>query len=138
MPIYKRGSVQIHYEERCITMDLRSAKGGGSSGPVEVDRPWDAYADDQLGLMDYLGKLAEPLVNTICRQRRDPSLGLLLRAPAYLLRLLNELRQELRNRAFFRRPRDRLPPSTELGNATTTKSLPWIDVNVRPIVERRP
>ena len=24
-------------------------------GPVEVDRPWDAYADDQLGLMDHLG-----------------------------------------------------------------------------------
>ena len=23
--------------------------------PVEVDRPWDSYADDQLGLMDHLG-----------------------------------------------------------------------------------
>jgi hypothetical protein len=34
------------------------------------------------------------------------------------------VRQELRNRAFFRLLRDRLPPSTELGNATTTKSLP--------------
>jgi len=93
MPIYKRGSVQIHYEEagsgfpllvipggglnatigylsertpfnpmselsdqfRCITMDLRNAIGGGSSGPVEVDRPWDSFADDQLGLMDHLG-----------------------------------------------------------------------------------
>ena len=40
---------------RCITMDLRNATGGGSSGPVEVDRPWDAYADDQIGLMDHLG-----------------------------------------------------------------------------------
>lgn len=40
---------------RCITMDLRNAHGGGSSGPVEVDRPWDAYCDDQLGLMDHLG-----------------------------------------------------------------------------------
>ena len=93
MPIYKRGSVQIHYEEagsgfpllvipggglnatvsylsertpfnpmvvlsdeyRCITMYLRNANGGRSSGPVEVDRPWDSYADDQLGLMDHLG-----------------------------------------------------------------------------------
>src|ERR1700674_3735141 len=93
MPIYKRGSVQIHYEEagsgfpllvipggglnatisylsertpfnpmnvlsdeyRCITMDLRNANGGQSTGPVEVDRPWDSYADDQLGLMDHLG-----------------------------------------------------------------------------------
>jgi pimeloyl-ACP methyl ester carboxylesterase len=40
---------------RCITMDLRNANGGTSSGPVEVDRPWDSYADDQLGLMDHLG-----------------------------------------------------------------------------------
>jgi pimeloyl-ACP methyl ester carboxylesterase len=42
-------------EFRCITMDLRNANGGRSSGPVEVDRPWDSYADDQLGLMDHLG-----------------------------------------------------------------------------------
>ena len=40
---------------RCITMDLRNANGGQSSGPVEIDRPWDSYADDQLGLMDHLG-----------------------------------------------------------------------------------
>jgi pimeloyl-ACP methyl ester carboxylesterase len=42
-------------EYRCITMDLRNANGGQSTGPLEVDRPWDAYADDQLGLMDHLG-----------------------------------------------------------------------------------
>jgi len=40
---------------RCITLDLRNADGGQSSGPVEVERPWDAYADDHLGLMDHLG-----------------------------------------------------------------------------------
>lgn len=42
-------------EYRCITMDLRNAAGGQSSGPLEVDRPWDSYTDDQLGLMDHLG-----------------------------------------------------------------------------------
>jgi pimeloyl-ACP methyl ester carboxylesterase len=42
-------------EYRCITSDLRNAIGGQSSGPLEVDRPWDSYADDQLGLMDHLG-----------------------------------------------------------------------------------
>ena len=42
-------------EYRCITMDLRNANGGQSSGPLEIDRPWDAYADDQLGLMGHLG-----------------------------------------------------------------------------------
>src|ERR1700684_3786059 len=40
---------------RCITADLRNAPSGQSSGPVEVDRPWDSYTDDQLGLMDHLG-----------------------------------------------------------------------------------
>ena len=42
-------------EYRCITADLRNANGGQSSGPLEFDRPWDAYADDQLGVMDHLG-----------------------------------------------------------------------------------
>jgi pimeloyl-ACP methyl ester carboxylesterase len=42
-------------EYRCIAADLRNANGGRSSGPVEVDRPWDAYSDDHLGLMDHLG-----------------------------------------------------------------------------------
>ena len=42
-------------EYRCITADLRNAPSGQSSGPLEVDRPWESYADDQLGLMDHLG-----------------------------------------------------------------------------------
>jgi pimeloyl-ACP methyl ester carboxylesterase len=40
---------------RCITMDQRNATGGESTGPVPVDNPWDAFADDQLGLVDHLG-----------------------------------------------------------------------------------
>src|SRR5215471_9992092 len=42
-------------EYRCIAADLRNANAGQSSGPLEIDRPWDAYADDQLGVMDQLG-----------------------------------------------------------------------------------
>jgi pimeloyl-ACP methyl ester carboxylesterase len=42
-------------EYRCIAADLRNANGGQSSGPLEIERPWDAYTDDQLGLMDHLG-----------------------------------------------------------------------------------
>jgi pimeloyl-ACP methyl ester carboxylesterase len=42
-------------EYRCITADLRNAPNGQSTGPVEVDRPWESYADDQIGLMDHLG-----------------------------------------------------------------------------------
>ena len=92
MPIYSRGDVRIHYEEkgsgfplliapggglnslakncatgvfnpmaafendfRCITMDLRNANGGESHGPVQVEDPWRGFAEDQLGLMDFLG-----------------------------------------------------------------------------------
>jgi len=93
VPLYERGDVRIHYEERgsgfplllipggglnstlsfftasspfnafeefsdefrCISNDLRNATGGQSSWPLEIDRPLDAYADDQLGLMDHLG-----------------------------------------------------------------------------------
>ena len=40
---------------RCITMDQRNANGGESTGPVQVEDPWDAFATDQLGLMDHLG-----------------------------------------------------------------------------------
>jgi len=42
-------------EFRCIGADLRNANGGQSSGPLEIDRPWDAYTDDHIGLMDHLG-----------------------------------------------------------------------------------
>src|SRR6266511_236782 len=52
-------------EYRVIAADLRNANGGESSGPLEIDRPWDAYTDDHLGLMDHLG-LSEFLVLGFC------------------------------------------------------------------------
>lgn len=52
-------------EYRCITSDLRNANGGQSSGPLEIDRPWDAYSDDQLGLIDHLG-IKEFMVMGFC------------------------------------------------------------------------
>ena len=50
---------------RCISMDLRNANGGQSSGPLEIDRPWEAYADDQLGLIDHL-RIQEFMVMGFC------------------------------------------------------------------------
>jgi pimeloyl-ACP methyl ester carboxylesterase len=41
-------------EFRCIYADLRNSSGE-STGPVEIDRPWDSYTDDHIGLMDHLG-----------------------------------------------------------------------------------
>jgi pimeloyl-ACP methyl ester carboxylesterase len=42
-------------EYRVISFDLRNSTGSESTGPLEIDRPWDGYTDDHLGLMDHLG-----------------------------------------------------------------------------------
>lgn len=42
-------------EYRCVAADLRNATQGQSTGPLEVDRPWDAFTDDHLRLLDHLG-----------------------------------------------------------------------------------
>jgi pimeloyl-ACP methyl ester carboxylesterase len=52
-------------EYRCIASDLRNANGGQSTGPLEADRPWDAYTDDHLGLMDHL-KIDKFMVMGFC------------------------------------------------------------------------
>ena len=40
---------------RCITLDSRNSPNGQSRGPLDIERPWDSFADDQLSLMDHLG-----------------------------------------------------------------------------------
>jgi pimeloyl-ACP methyl ester carboxylesterase len=52
-------------EYRVIAADLRNTNRGQSTGPLEVDRPWDAYTDDQIGLMDHLG-IGEFMVLGFC------------------------------------------------------------------------
>lgn len=39
----------------CIASDLRNANAGQSFGPLEIDRRWDSYTDDHIGVMDHLG-----------------------------------------------------------------------------------
>jgi pimeloyl-ACP methyl ester carboxylesterase len=56
----KRGNpfnpiAEFRNEYRCISSDLRNATTGQSTGPLDVERPWDSYTDDHLGLMDHLG-----------------------------------------------------------------------------------
>jgi pimeloyl-ACP methyl ester carboxylesterase len=46
---------ELKSEFRCVTFDLRNANGGESTGPLEIYRPWDAYTDDHIGIMDHLG-----------------------------------------------------------------------------------
>jgi pimeloyl-ACP methyl ester carboxylesterase len=40
---------------RCVAADLRNAPSGQSTGPLEIDRSWDSYTDDQIAVMDHLG-----------------------------------------------------------------------------------
>ena len=42
-------------EFRCIAFDPRNSNNGQSTGPLDVERPWDMHADDQIALMDHLG-----------------------------------------------------------------------------------
>ena len=66
-------------EYRVIAADLRNANGDESTGPLAIDRPWDAYANDQLGLMDHLGSFfwasasAAPSSGTCCSWRPSAS-----------------------------------------------------------------
>jgi len=53
-------------EPQASTLSSNAMRHSGqSSGPAEVDRPSDAFADDQLGLMDYLG-IGEFMVMGFC------------------------------------------------------------------------
>lgn len=36
-------------------LDVRNAIGGKTTGPLEVEKAWDAFTDDQLALADHLG-----------------------------------------------------------------------------------
>ena len=78
-------------EYRCIASDLRNAAGGQSSGPLEIDRPWDACTDDQLGLMDHLGIdkfmvmgfcIGGPLVWNLLRRAPDRIVAAVLAQPS--------------------------------------------------------
>jgi pimeloyl-ACP methyl ester carboxylesterase len=78
-------------EYRCIASDLRNANGGQSSGPLEIDRPWDAYTDDHLGLMDHLriGKfmvmgfcIGGPFIWNLLRRAPDRIVAAVLAQPS--------------------------------------------------------
>src|SRR6516164_3418764 len=59
MAVWARAVINIpeefKHDFRVISMDQRNATGGESTGPVAVDDPWGAFADDQLGVMNHLG-----------------------------------------------------------------------------------
>ena len=78
-------------EYRCIAADLRNGNRGQSSGPLEVDRPWDAHTDDHLGVMDHLGIdrfmvlgfcIAGPFIWNLLRRAPDRVVAAVLAQPS--------------------------------------------------------
>ncbi len=76
---------------RCIAADLRNSATGESSGPLETDRPWDAYSDDHLGLMDELGIdkflvmgfcIGGPMIHNLLQLAPDRIVGAALMQPS--------------------------------------------------------
>ena len=76
---------------RCIAADLRNSATGESSGPLETDRPWDAYSDDPLGLMDELGLdkflamgfcIGGPMIHNLLQLAPDRIVGAALMQPS--------------------------------------------------------
>ena len=77
-------------EFRVIALDYRNANDGKSKGPLEVDRPWDAHTDDQIGLMDHLGIykfvvtgfcIGGPLIWNLLRRAPDRVVAAILAHP---------------------------------------------------------
>jgi pimeloyl-ACP methyl ester carboxylesterase len=78
-------------EYRCIMADLRNAPEGQSTGPLEIERPWDSHTDDHLGLMDHLGIdkfmvmgfcIGGPLVWNLLRRAPDRVVAAVLAQPS--------------------------------------------------------
>jgi len=78
-------------EYRCVAMDLRNATAGLSTGPLEIERPWDSYTDDHLGLMDHLGIdkfmvmgfcVGGPFIWNLLRRAPDRVVGAVIAQPS--------------------------------------------------------
>jgi pimeloyl-ACP methyl ester carboxylesterase len=89
-------------EYRCIFLDMRNANGGQSSGSLEIDRPWDAYTVDHIGLMDHLGIdkfmvkgfcIGGPLVWNLLKRAPDRIVAAVLAQPS-------RFRRELPNHSY--------------------------------------
>ena len=69
----------------------RNAEGGGTTGPLEVDKAWDAFTDDQLALMDHLGIdqfrvlgfcIAGPMIWNLLKRAGDRVISAVLTHPS--------------------------------------------------------
>jgi len=78
-------------EFRTVGYDLRNANIGQSSGPLDVDRPWDSHTDDQLAVMDHVGAdkfmvmgfcIGGPLIWNLLKRAPDRVVAAVLAQPS--------------------------------------------------------
>lgn len=76
---------------RCIASDLRNANAGQSTGPLDIERTWDSFTDDHIGLMDHLGItkfmvlgycIGQPLIWNLIRRAGDRVVAAVLAQPS--------------------------------------------------------
>ncbi len=77
-------------EFHCVGADLRNAIPGQSTGPLDVNRPWDSHTDDQLALMDHVGAnkfmvigfcIGGPFIWNLLKRAPDRVVGAVLAQP---------------------------------------------------------
>ena len=83
--------VEFADSHRCVALDTRNADGGGTTGPLEVEKAWDAFTDDQLALMDHLAIenfvvtgfcIGGPLIWNLIRRAPDRVVAAVLAHPS--------------------------------------------------------
>lgn len=76
---------------RCIVADIRNANAGQSTGPLDIERTWDAITDDHVGLMDHLGIkkfmvlgycIGQPLIWNLIKRVGDRVVAAVLTQPS--------------------------------------------------------
>ena len=76
---------------RCIVADIRNANAGQSTGPLDIERTWDAITDDHVGLMDHLGIkkfmvlgycIGQPLIWNLIKRAGDRVVAAVLTQPS--------------------------------------------------------
>jgi pimeloyl-ACP methyl ester carboxylesterase len=76
---------------RTIVADLRNAPDGQSSGPLDIERTWDSFTDDHVGLMDHLGIkkfmvlgycIGQPMIWNLIKRAGDRVVAAVLTQPS--------------------------------------------------------
>jgi pimeloyl-ACP methyl ester carboxylesterase len=76
---------------RTIAADLRNAVPGTSTGPLDIERTWDSFTDDHIGLMDHLGIkkfmvlgycIGQPMIWNLIKRAGDRVVAAVLAQPS--------------------------------------------------------